>query len=236
MSDPIPGLQRYPGFRFHLLDTQIQLDPDLQLNRLSKWFDLHLNFDRMIQDWQWQMRSRLISRPPWLTASPPALLPDPCAMPGPMPTSEVTPRPGEYGDVLNAITSLPPLQCGINNLKQRAFADLRRTWSTGGWQDRTILISFATIFVGTAASSLQNERVRELLLERIHGSYRVPGLLNGGLSLSLDFSQYTATSQYYVGMGMDLGRVFPSFMGRLGFGPSDTLIAPPPLFGPGSRP
>ncbi|MEW8505113.1 MAG: hypothetical protein AB2598_00285 [Candidatus Thiodiazotropha sp.] len=168
------------SYRFNLGNHRLRLDPNIEA---------HMS----------QLRAgvlpprlqHLFLRPNWITFDCNALNLMLLQLPGSATPSRspaagpATPRPGQVGDVMRAVWSLPAVQQSVNRLLRESERRLRREWNQGGTAHRAMMVSAATTVVGTSLTALLvNPSTRDMVLNFIDGrQLPVPGLR--GLSVQL---------------------------------------------------
>ncbi|MCG8070867.1 MAG: hypothetical protein N0C86_02660, partial [Candidatus Thiodiazotropha taylori] len=88
------------------------------------------------------------------------------------------PRPGQVGDVLRAVWSLPAVQQAANRLLQDSQRRLRREWNQGGVGNQIMMVTAAASLAGTSLTALLvNPQTRELVLDFVNRrDIPVPGV------------------------------------------------------------
>ncbi len=167
--------------RFHLLDQELHLDPDIQ--RLGRELETRLAARHMIQLW---LRPDF-TLPTWQTMmSLPAPHPaGPLFTPGAGPE---TPRPGELSDVMSAIYQLSPVQGLVGQAHDESLRQLRllrAEWNRASPGDRTVMVTMTGLVVGSSIGIiLANEPTRHAAFNFIKGrDIPVPGV--DGLSFQI---------------------------------------------------
>jgi hypothetical protein len=171
----------YRPLRFHLLDQELHLDPDIQ--RMARELEtrmaarqvveLWLRPDFSLPDWHTIM-SRPVQHPSGLLFTPGA---------GPS-----TPRPGDFSDVADAIYKLPPVQGLVGQVHDeglRRLRLLRAEWNRASPGERTVMVSMTSIVVGSSvAIILASEPTRHAAFDLIKGR-DIPIPLVDGLSFRI---------------------------------------------------
>ena len=186
--------------RFHLLDQELHLDPDiLRMAReletrmaARQLVSLWLRPDFTLPDWQTIM-SRPLPRPA-----------GPLFTPGAGPS---TPRPGDFSDVAGAIYKLPPVQ----NLVERAHDEglrqlrlLRTEWNRASPGERTVMVTMTGIVVGSSvAIILANEPTRHAAFDLLRGR-DIPVPLVDGLSFQIQIPTGPSHPDYGVMIKLDV--------------------------------
>ena len=167
--------------RFHLLDQELHLDPEIQ--RLGRELETRLAARQMIQLW---LRPDF-TLPTWQTMMAlPVLHPaGPLFTPGAGPEA---PRPGELSDVMSAIYQLPPVQSLVGQAHDEGLRQLRllRTeWNRASPGDRAAMVTMTGLVIGSSIGIiLANEPTRHAAFNLIRGrDIPVPGV--DGLSFQI---------------------------------------------------
>ena len=167
--------------RFHLLEQELHLDPDIQ--RMARELETSMAARHFIQLWL---------RPDFSLPSWQALMLQPLPSPaGPMFTPGAgpdTPRPGEISDVTDAIFKLPPVQGLVGQAHDEGLRQLRllrAEWSRASAGQRTVMVTMAGLVVGSSVGIiLANEPTRHAAFGLIKGrDIPVPGV--DGLSFQI---------------------------------------------------
>ncbi len=167
--------------RFHLLDQELHLDPEIQ--RLGRELETRLAARQMIQLWlrpdftlpTWQsMMSLPVPRPA-----------GPLFTPGAGPS---TPRAGELSDVTSAIYQLPPVQSLVERAHDEGLRQLRllrAEWNRASPGDRTVMVSMAGIVLASSVGIIvANQPTRQAAFDLIKGrDIPIPGV--DGLSFQI---------------------------------------------------
>lgn len=157
--------------------------------------------------------------PPAATAPPPAAAPTP-APPAPVFT---TPKPGEAGDLMDALSAHPAIAAGMDRVKDEALRAFRLA---PPGQVRLAIVSgitFSLLAVGGAAATPGGRE----LLGRLSGT-RLP--VPGVSWLGVEFN--SQGPNHILGLHVDVGALLPK---SLGFGPAGPGQGPVPLT-PGTGP
>ena len=167
--------------RFHLLDQELHLDPDIQ--RMARELETRMASRQLVQLWL---------RPDFTLPNWQAIMSQPLPRPaGPLFTPGAgpeTPRQGDFSDVAHAIYQLPPVQ----NLVERAHDEglrqvrlLRAEWNRASPGERTIMVTMTGLVVGSSVGIiLANQPTREAAFNFIKGR-DIPVPLVDGLSFQI---------------------------------------------------
>jgi hypothetical protein len=167
--------------RFHLLDQELHLDPEIQ--RMAREFETRMAARQMIQLW---LRPDF-TLPSWQTMMS-LPLPSPAGpsfTPGSGPS---TPRPGELSDVTDAIYKLPAVQGMVERAHDEGLRQLRllrAEWNRASPGERTVMVTMAGIVVGSSIGIiLANEPTRQGAFDLIKGR-NIPIPFVDGLSFQI---------------------------------------------------
>ena len=152
--------------RFHLLDQELHLDPDVQ--RMARELETRMASRQLVQLWlrpdftlpAWQsVMSQPLPRPA-----------KPMFTPGAGPS---TPRPGELSDVTDALYQLPPVQGLVGQVHDEGLRQLRLLrgeWNRASPGERTVMVTMTGIVVGSSVGIiLANEPTRHAAFDFIKG-------------------------------------------------------------------
>lgn len=182
----------YRPTRFHLMDTQLHLDPDVvrmmqevearMASRQTLNQFLLPNWDRLMPSWE-SIVAEANARA--LTSPSPAPAGGPAYVPGAGPA---TPRAGELSDVTRAIYQLPAVQRLVLRAHDEGMQKLRllgREWDSATPADRVTMVTMGGVVVGSSlAIVLANQQTRDLAFNLIKGhDIPIPGV--DGLSFQL---------------------------------------------------
>jgi hypothetical protein len=167
--------------RFHLLDQELHLDPDIQRMALEletqmasrQVVGLWLRPDFTLPAWQ-NIMSQPLPRPA-----------EPLFTPGAGPS---TPRPGDFSDVTDAIFQLPPVQSLVERAHDEGLRQLRllrAEWRRAKPGERAVMVTTSGIVVGSSIGIiLANQPTRQAAFDLIKGrNIPVPGV--DGLSFQI---------------------------------------------------
>ncbi len=131
------------------------------------------------------------------------------------------PKPGDVGDLFEAISKEPQVDRLVTTLKTKAVGRLHRDWGRLGTGEKVLVVATATLIAGGGLGGLlSSTEGRNLALEQLNGRILpVPGVR--GLTMEVN----TKGRNVMVGMHLDVGALLPE---SWGFGPS----APTPIGGP----
>jgi hypothetical protein len=152
--------------RFHLLDQELHLDPDIQ--RMARELETRMAGRQIVRLW---LRPDF-SLPAWQTMmSQPLPSPaGPLFTPGAGPS---TPRPGDFSDVTDAIYKLPPVQGLVERAHDEGLRQLRllrAEWNRATPGERTVMVSMTSIVVGSSIGIiLANQPTRQAAFDLIKG-------------------------------------------------------------------
>jgi hypothetical protein len=167
--------------RFHLLDQELHLDPDIQ--RMARELETRMAARQLVQLW---LRPNF-TLPDWQTImSQPLPRPDgPLFTPGAGPD---TPRPGDFSDVTDALFKLPPVQGLVGRVHDeglRRLRLLRAEWNGASTGERAVMVTMTSIVVGSSVGIiLANEPTRHAAFDLIKGR-DIPIPLVDGLSFQI---------------------------------------------------
>jgi len=150
----------------------------------------------------------------------------PASRPPPLPAD---PRPGQGGDIWQAIKLDPTLGPAIQSLQDQAADRARREWDTLSTGGKAAVVSSTVVLTGAAVTAVLSRReTREPVLSALRGTvFPVPKV--PGLGVQLDFGGDSVV----VGLHLDVGQLLPS---ALGFGPGrPTELGAPPNPYPAQR-
>lgn len=167
--------------RFHLLDQELHLDPDIQ--RMARELETRMASRQMVQLW---LRPDF-TLPTWQTImSEPLPSPEkPLFTPGAGPS---TPRPADFSDVTDAIYKLPPVQGLVGQAHDEGLRQLRllrSEWNRASPGERTVMVTMSSIVVGSSIGIiLANQPTRQAAFDLIKGrDIPIPGV--DGLSFQI---------------------------------------------------
>ncbi|MCG7874740.1 MAG: hypothetical protein N0C90_00240, partial [Candidatus Thiodiazotropha endolucinida] len=218
------------GSRFNLGNYQLRLDPEIEAQMAQmRAGTLPLRIQRLFLQPNWRNFDRnllnyiLLQRPVTTANS---------RQPAPGPA---VPRPGQVGDVLRAVWSLPAVQQAANRLLQDSQRRLRREWNQGGVGNQIMMVTSAVTVAGTSLTALLvNPQTRELVLGFVNGrDIPVPGVRGltiqmrgrgrgagvgmrniGGTGLSIrggaSHSAATGNVDWDLGFSLDLTQLVPA--------------------------
>ena len=152
--------------RFHLLDQELHLDPDIQ--RMARELETRMAPRQIVGLW---LRPDF-SLPAWQTImSQPLPSPaGPLFTPGAGPS---TPRPGDFSDVISAIYQLPPVQGLVEQAHDEGLRQLRllrAEWNRASSGERTVMVTMTSIVVGSSIGIiLGNQPTRHTVFDLIKG-------------------------------------------------------------------
>lgn len=152
--------------RFHLLDQELHLDPDIQ--RMARELETRMASRQLVQLW---LRPDF-TLPTWQTLmSVPLPSPEkPLFTPGAGPS---TPRPGDVSDVTDAIYKLPPVQGLVGQAHDEGLRQLRllrSEWNRASPGERTVMVTMSSIVVGSSIGIiLANQPTRQGAFDLIKG-------------------------------------------------------------------
>lgn len=154
--------------RFHLLDQELHLDPDIQ--RMARELETRMAARQMVGLWLQPDWSTLL--PVWeTTMALPTLRPaGPLFTPGAGPS---TPRPADFSDVSGAVWQLPPVQ----RLAEQAHDEglrrlrlLRAEWNRASPGERTVMVTMTSIVVGSSIGIIvANQPTRHAAFDLLKG-------------------------------------------------------------------
>ncbi len=167
--------------RFHLLNQELHLDPDIQ--RMARELETRMAGRQLVNIW---LRPDF-TLPNWQTIiSAPAPRPaGPMFTPGAGPS---TPRAGDFSDVTDAIFKLPPVQGLVGQVHDEGLRQLRllrSDWSRASTAERTVMVTMTGIVVGSSIGIIvANEPTRHAAFNLIKGrDIPIPGV--DGLSFQI---------------------------------------------------
>lgn len=167
--------------RFHLLDQELHLDPDIQ--RMARELETRMAARQFVELWL----QPDFTLPNWQT-----LMSQPLPRPaGPMFTPGAgpeTPRAGEISDVTDAIYKLPPVQGLVSQAHDEGLRQLRllrAEWNSASPGERTVMVTMTDIVVGSSIGIiLANEPARHAAFDLIkRRDIPIPGV--DGLSFQI---------------------------------------------------
>jgi hypothetical protein len=167
--------------RFHLLDQELHLDPDIQ--RMARELETRMAARQIVGLW---LRPDF-SLPAWQTimARPLPRPAGPMFTPGAGPS---TPRPGDFSDVTSAICQLPPVQGLVERAHDeglRRLRLLRAEWDRASPGERAVIVTMTSIVVGSSIGIIvANQPTRQAAFDLIKGrDIPIPGV--DGLSFQI---------------------------------------------------
>jgi hypothetical protein len=170
--------------RFHLLDQELHLDPDIQ--RMARELETRMAARQIVGLWlrpdfslpAWQ---NVVSQPVQTVQTPvgPMFSPD---------DDRSTPRPGDFSDVTSAIYQLPPVQRLVEQAHDEGLRQLRllrAEWNRASPGERTVMVTMTSIVVGSSIGIiLGNQPTRQAAFDLIKGrDIPIPGA--DGLSFQI---------------------------------------------------
>jgi hypothetical protein len=167
--------------RFHLLDQELHLDPDIQ--RMARELETRMAARQIVGLW---LRPDF-SLPAWQTImSQPLPSPaGPLFTPGAGPS---TPRPGDFSDVTGAVYQLPPVQGLVERAHDeglRRLRLLRAEWNRASPGERAVMVTMTSIVVGSSIGIIvANQPTRRAAFDLLKGrDIPIPGV--DGLSFQI---------------------------------------------------
>lgn len=179
--------------RIRLLDQQLTLDPDIQ--RMMGEIEAQMAARRILQDMlapNWNLLlphwDSILSNPASNVFNAPNPSPAPSIWSAPQGAGPSTPRPGEFSDVMRALSQLPAVQrltTEAHDEGMRQLRVLRSDWDNASTGERIGMVSMAAVFAGSLITPIvANQQTRLLAFNLIKGNdIPVPGV--DGLSFKL---------------------------------------------------
>ncbi|MES9896230.1 MAG: hypothetical protein ABW141_15175 [Candidatus Thiodiazotropha endolucinida] len=161
------------GSRFNLGNYQLRLDPEIEAQMAQmRAGTLPLRIQRLFLQPNWRNFDRNLLN--YISLQRPVTTAN-SRQPAPGPA---VPRPGQVGDVLRAVWSLPAVQQAANRLLQDSQRRLRREWNQGGVGNQIMMVTAAATLAGTSLTALLvNPQTRELVLDFVNRrDIPVPGV------------------------------------------------------------
>lgn len=175
--------------RFHLLDEQLHLDPDVtrMIQEIEARMAARQFVDRFLQpDWQLLMPTwqSIMARPNALARAPQ----DASGLEYTPGAGPATPHAGELGDVTRAIYRLPAVQRLVLQAHDEGLHQLRvlrGEWERATPADRAVMVTMTTLVVGSSvAIILANRETRTMAFDLVKGhDIPIPGV--DGLSFQI---------------------------------------------------
>lgn len=167
--------------RFHLLDQELHLDPDIQ--RMARELETRMAARQIVGLWlrpdfslpAWQ---NVVSQPVQTPVGP-MFSPD---------DDRSTSRPGDFSDVTSAIYQLPPVQRLVERAHDEGLRQLRllrAEWNRASPGERTVMVTMTSIVVGSSIGIfMANQPTRQAAFDLIKGrDIPIPGV--DGLSFQI---------------------------------------------------
>jgi hypothetical protein len=191
--------------RFHLLDQELHLDPDIQ--RMARELETRMAGRQLVQLW---LRPDF-SLPAWqsIMSQPLPAPAGPLFTPGAGPS---TPRPGEFSDVTDAIYKLPPVQGLVERAHDEGLRQLRllrAEWNRASPGERTVMVTMTGVVVGSSVGIiLANQPTRHAVFDLIKGR-DIPIPFVDGLSFKILDHGGSVTVPLGHGLSGSTGLQFP---------------------------
>jgi hypothetical protein len=169
--------------RFHLLDQELHLDPDIQ--RMARELETRMAARQIVGLWLRPDWSTLLTTWQTIMSQPLQRPAGPLFTPGAGPS---TPRPGDFSDVASAIYQLPPVQGLVERAHDeglRRLRLLRAEWDRASPGERTVMVTMTSIVVGSSIGIIMaNQPTRQAAFDLIKGR-DIPIPLVDGLSFQI---------------------------------------------------
>ena len=169
--------------RFHLLDQELHLDPDIQ--RMARELETRMAARQIVGLWLRPDWSTLLTTWQTIMSQPLQRPAGPLFTPGAGPSA---PRPGDFSDVTGAVYQLPPVQRLVEQAHDeglRRLRLLRAEWNRASPGERAVMVTMTSIVVGSSIGIIvANQPTRQAAFDLIKGrDIPIPGV--DGLSFQI---------------------------------------------------